>query len=51
MRKLTDRDLVGPGADPVTGYVTFNVWNWTAEATRLSTLYGQTMMAYMVYKQ
>lgn len=51
MRKLTDRDLAGPGADPVTGYVSFNVWNWSAEATRLSTLLGVSMTYYMVYKQ
>ena len=51
MRKLTDRDLTGPGADPVTGYVTFNAPNWSAEATRLSTLLGRNVMAYMVFKQ
>lgn len=50
-RKLTDRDLTGPGADPATGYVTFNAPNWSAEATRLSTLLGVTVQFYMVYKQ
>lgn len=45
MRKLTDEDSVG------LGYKTFNVWNWSAEATRLSTLLGVTVAFYMVYKQ
>lgn len=41
-RKLTDRDPTGPGADPVTGYVTFTVPNVTPAG-------GLT--AYMVYTQ
>jgi hypothetical protein len=48
---LLDRDPSGDGADPETGYVTFNVWDFSAKDAADSLTLGFDVTSYIVFEQ